>query len=84
MRILYTMQYIPKHVHIMSCMFNCVYIMCCVCNCVHFVVGPNAYTLDSMLGKTTRAGKVQAPCYSMRGKSEQGAFYQDMARVRYG
>jgi len=42
---------------------------------------PNAYSLDPMLGKTTRSGKKQAPCYSMVGKSNQGAFYQDLSKT---
>ena len=42
---------------------------------------PNAYTMDPMLGNTIRAGKKQAPCYSMRGKSKIGAFHEDLSRT---
>jgi len=41
----------------------------------------NAYTLDSMMAKTVRAGKRQAPCFTMRPKTVTGAFYEDLAKT---
>ena len=44
---------------------------------------PNAYTLDSMVGKTVRAGKTQKPMFTMRPKFKNGAFYEDLAKVSF-
>jgi hypothetical protein len=42
---------------------------------------PNAYTLDTMTGKTVRANKKQSPMYTMRPKFAVGAFYEDLAKT---
>ena len=43
--------------------------------------GPNQYTVDPMLGKTVRGGKKTAPCHSIIGRSNVGAFHEDLAKV---
>ena len=47
-----------------------------------YVLAPNAYSLDPMVGKTVRAGKNQSPIFTMRPKHKVGAFYEDLAKVR--
>eukprot|EP00919_Chromeraceae_sp_WS-2016_P034325 GHVR01081292.1.p1 GENE.GHVR01081292.1~~GHVR01081292.1.p1 ORF type:complete len:253 (-),score=5.14 GHVR01081292.1:720-1478(-) len=42
---------------------------------------PNAYALDPMMGRTVRAGKRQAPIYSMRPKSVVGSFTEDLSKT---
>ena len=45
------------------------------------VPAPNAYSLDTMTGKTVRSGKNQAPIFTMRPRYATGAFFEDLARV---
>lgn len=48
----------------------------------HLYLGPNNYSLPGVLGKTYQSGKIQAPVYSIRGRSNIGAFCEDLAKVR--
>lgn len=41
----------------------------------------NYYTLPSMLGTTVQSSKVQAPNYSMTGRSKNGGFSQDLQKT---
>jgi len=34
-----------------------------------------------MIGKTAQSSKKQAPCYSLTGRSNVGAFCEDLAKV---
>lgn len=42
---------------------------------------PNGYTLPHMIGKTVQSSKNQAPCYSLTGRSNVGAFCEDLAKA---
>lgn len=42
---------------------------------------PNNYTLPFMIGKTAQSGKRQAPCYSLTGRSQVGAFHEDLSKT---
>lgn len=42
---------------------------------------PNNYSLPHMIGKTAQSSKVQAPCYSLTGRSQVGAFCEDLAKT---
>ncbi|KAL4232890.1 Outer dense fiber protein 3 [Mactra antiquata] len=42
---------------------------------------PNNYTLPFMIGKTAQSSKKQAPCYSLTGRSNVGAFCEDLAKT---
>ncbi|KAK2143268.1 hypothetical protein LSH36_858g00031 [Paralvinella palmiformis] len=45
------------------------------------VPAPNAYTLDSMLSKTVRSSKRQAPTFIMTGKNKVGSFCEDLPKT---
>jgi len=42
---------------------------------------PNGYSLPQMIGKTSQSSKRQAPCYSLTGRSNVGAFCEDLAKT---
>ena len=44
--------------------------------------GPNQYTVDPMLGRTIRGGKKSAPAHSLVGRTDHGAFCEDLAQVQ--
>ena len=46
-----------------------------------FVSAPNSYSLPPMLGITFQSGKIQAPCYSLVGRSKVGSFSEDLGKV---
>ena len=48
--------------------------------CFH-VPAPNAYTLDSMMSRTVRSSKLQAPTFIMTGKTKIGSFAEDLPKV---
>ncbi|KAK2188776.1 hypothetical protein NP493_123g07013 [Ridgeia piscesae] len=45
------------------------------------IPGPNVYTLPKMLGPVIVGGKVQAPCYSVVGRSKIGSFSEDLKKT---
>ena len=47
-------------------------------NCIS---AANSYSLPYMIGKTVQSSKQQAPCYSLTGRSNVGAFCEDLAKV---
>ncbi|XP_025098559.1 outer dense fiber protein 3-like [Pomacea canaliculata] len=42
---------------------------------------PNRYSLPGMIGHTVQSGKRQAPCISVRGRSNIGSFSEDMSKT---
>lgn len=50
--------------------------------CLSVELAANSYTLPSMIGPTVQSGKRQAPCYSIRGPANNGAFSRDCVKVR--
>jgi len=46
-----------------------------------YVVAPNAYTADEMMGRTVRSGKPQAPIYSLVFKNPLFDYAWDWANV---
>lgn len=46
-----------------------------------YEIGPNSYSLPTLLGKTREAGKTQRPIYSMTGRSKIGGFSEDLQKV---
>ena len=45
------------------------------------MTGPNNYTLPPVMSKTIQSGKIQAPVFTMVGRSNVGAFCEDLAKV---
>lgn len=45
------------------------------------LTAPNRYSLPGMIGHTVQSGKRQAPCISVRGRSNIGSFSEDMSKV---
>ena len=43
--------------------------------------GPNRYEADPMTGKTVRSGKRTGPSHSLKGRTQVGAFHEDLAKV---
>lgn len=41
----------------------------------------NSYTLPGQLGKTVQSSKRQAPCFSLRGRSNTGSFHEDLQKT---
>jgi len=41
----------------------------------------NMYTLPGMLGATKESRKLQAPCYSLTGRSKTGSFHEDLQKT---
>lgn len=43
--------------------------------------GPNRYEADPMTGKTVRSGKRTGPSHSLKGRTQVGAFHEDLAKT---